>query len=234
MEIRETHVEWEDAMGGGHTIQNGFITTNIPVSGYTPGMTYRINVAGTSGSGAKFGFELAAENTSNATAGTLVGASTGSREQIRSNGHATHTTAGNTGVGGNFGWQLDWTAPSAGTGSIKFSTAVLVANGNGTNSGDNTIIFSTSVNENSPSTSISELSESNTHFYPNPVVDYLSINTQVLTTNTIRVMNIEGKVVLETSVFPKDRINLSSLEKGIYFVIVKNNSSQFTKKIMKL
>ena len=220
--------------GGGHTTQAGIITTDIPAAGYTPGTVYRINVAGTSGTGTKFGFELAAENASNATAGTLVGASTGTREQIRSNGHATHTSTGNSGVAGNFGWQLDWTAPSAGTGSVTFSTAVLAANGNGTNSGDNTIIFNTTVTENSPTLSVSELTESNTNLYPNPVVDYLSINSQVLTTNTISVMNLEGKVVIEATLFPVDRIDLSSLDKGIYLITVKNENSQITKKIMKL
>ena len=219
--------------GGGHTIQNGIITTNIPTSGYTPGMTYRINVAGTSGTGTKFGFELAAENSTNATAGTLAPASTGSREQIRSNGHATHTSSGNTGVSGNFGWQLDWTAPSAGTGDVRFSTAVLVANNNGMNSGDVTIIDSTTVSE-ATTTFISEISNENTKLYPNPMENNLNIFSKNSTLNYLTIMNIEGKIILNASINSVDQIDVSHLVKGIYFVTVSNDESRLTKKMIKL
>mgnify|MGYP000149910485 CR=1 FL=1 len=160
--------------GGGHTLQAGIITTNIPAAGYTAGSTYRINIAGTSGTGSKFGFEFAAENSSNATAGTLTAASTGSREQIRSNGQATHTSSGNTGTMGNFGWQLDWVAPAAGSGSITFSTAVLVANNNGANSGDVTLRSNTTVSEASL-TSVTKITPDNTKLYPNPIESHLNI-----------------------------------------------------------
>ena len=33
-------------------------------------------------------------------------------------------------------WSADWTAPAAGTGNVDFNLAVLYANGNGANSGD--------------------------------------------------------------------------------------------------
>ncbi len=219
--------------GGGHTIQNGIITTNIPTSGYTPGMTYRINVAGTSGSGTKFGFEFAAENTSNATAGTLAAASAGSREQIRSNGHATHTSTGNSGVSGNFGWQLDWTAPVSGTGNVRFSSAVLVANNNGMNSGDATLIDSTIVSE-ATTTFISELNENNTKLYPNPVENNLNIFSENSKINRVLIFNVEGKIVLDAAINSVDQIDVSNLIKGVYFVTVKSDEAQFTQRILKM
>lgn len=218
--------------GGGHTTQSGIITTNIPSSGYVPGTTYTVGVAGTSGSGTKFGFELAAENSMNATAGTLAASS--AREQVLANGHGTHTSTGNTGTSGSFGWSFNWTAPAAGTGNVKLSTAVLVANNNGTNSGDNTIVFNTTISENTSTTSVSELNATNTRLFPNPVVDYLNIQSQILSVYHVKVMNVEGKIVFDSPVFPIDKIDLSSLEKGIYFVVIKNDNSQFTQRIMKI
>ena len=48
-------------------------------------------------------------------------------------------------------WSLDWTAPSAGSGTVTFSLAVMAANGNGNNAGDGWQINS-SVSEDSGST----------------------------------------------------------------------------------
>lgn len=219
--------------GGGHTLQAGIITTDIPMAGYTAGTTYRINVAGTSGTGSKFGFEFAAENASNATAGTLTAASTGSREQILSNGQATHTSSGNTGVMGNFGWQLDWVAPASGSGLITFSTAVLVANNNGANSGDATIRFSTSVDEASI-TSVNEITSDNTKLYPNPIENHLNIFSDNTAVNYLTVMNVEGKIVFESSISSVDRVDLSQLNKGIYFATVKSDKANFTQRVIKL
>ncbi len=219
--------------GGGHTLQAGMITTNIPAAGYTAGMTYRINVAGTSGTGTKFGFELAAENASNATAGTLSPASTGSREQIRSNGQATHTASGNIGTMGNFGWQLDWVAPATGSGTITFSAAVLVANSNGTNSGDATLRSNTTVNE-STITSVTEITADNTKLYPNPIENHLNIFSNNSAVNYLTVMNVEGKIVFETTISSVDRVDLSQLKKGIYFVTVKSDKANFTQRVIKL
>jgi len=219
--------------GGGHTLQAGIITTNIPMSGYTPGTTYRINVAGTSGTGTKFGFELAAENASNATAGTLTPASTGAREKIRSNGHATHTSVGNIGTMGAFGWQLDWVAPASGTGVVKFSTAVLVANNNGGTAGDATIRFNTTTNEASAN-SITEITSDNTKLYPNPIENHLNIFSDNTAVNYLSVMNVEGKIVFETSISSVDRVDLSQLKKGIYFATIKSNKANFTQRVIKL
>lgn len=219
--------------GGGHTIQNGILSTNIPASGYTPGMTYRINVSGNSGTGVKFGFELAAENSSNSSVGNLSPASAGSREKILSNGNATHTSAGNTGASGNFAWQLDWTAPSAGTGNVRFSASILVADNNGTNSGDMVIIDSTTVSESS-TTSISKINSDNTKLYPNPMENKLNIYSKISSLNKLIILNMKGKIVVETSIESVDQIDVSQLTKGVYFVVVSNNYTRFTEKIIKL
>lgn len=218
--------------GGGHTATPGIIVTDsIPAAGYTPGMTYRIGVAGTSGTSSKFGFELAAENAANATAGTF--ASIDARTQILTNGHATHTNAGNSGVMGAFGWQLNWTAPAAGTGTVTFSAAVLVANNNGTNSGDATIINSRTVNE-ATTTTLTELGANNTKLYPNPIGDNLNIYSEDNTVNQITILTMEGKLMYESAINSVDQIDVSFMNKGMYFVTVRNNGSQYTTRMIKL
>ena len=75
------------------------ITGSIPASGYMPGVTCKIETS------AKFGFELAAENASNSSAGKFKSVDSGS--QILTNGDASHNSTGNTSVIENFEWQVN-------------------------------------------------------------------------------------------------------------------------------
>ena len=139
--------------GGGSTLQNSWITSDIPACGYTPGQTYSISVFVTSPGRTKFGFSLSPQFNSGAnagaTAGTLI-ATNGT--QLQSSGrYITHTSAGNQQNGTNSRtWTFSWTAPSSG--SVTFFAAM-----NATNSGNNSsndIIFNGSlvVNQNTTPT----------------------------------------------------------------------------------
>lgn len=72
-----------------------------------------------------------------------------------------------------------------------------------------------------------------TKVYPNPTSNYLN----VITTNfvdKVEIVNIEGKnVVSFNDLSLKSKLNISKLEKGIYFVTIKTKNSLITKKIIK-
>ena len=89
--------------------------------GYTPGSTYSLNWDGGPHIPGDGGFNL------DATAGTW--SNLGSQVQLV-NGELTHSSDSLR------SWSADWTAPAAGTGNVDFNLAVLYANGNGANSGD--------------------------------------------------------------------------------------------------
>ena len=57
---------------GTATAQEGWITSNIPAEGYTPGETYTITATGTHNGVGKFGFEVTAEDNADAKTGTFV------------------------------------------------------------------------------------------------------------------------------------------------------------------
>ena len=107
--------------------------TGLP-SAYTPGTTYTLDV-GMSASPATGGFNLEVNK------GAL--SNPDSNSQVSGNGlQATHDFSP-----GTTSWTLDWTAPSAGSGSAQFNLAVLSANNNGGSSGDGYATLSTSVPE---------------------------------------------------------------------------------------
>ena len=101
---------------------------------YTPGSTYAITVGmGTSPTTGGFSLAVTQGQFSNPDANT----------RINSNAkQATHDYSY-----GTTSWSFDWTAPSAGTGSVRFDLAVLSANGNGGTSGDTYGTTSVTANE---------------------------------------------------------------------------------------
>jgi hypothetical protein len=108
-----------DCHGGSASNVTGWITSNIPADGYTPGATYTITATAT-GTGNK-GFEISPQT----LAGGLLGSLTpGSGNKLcNSNKAITHSAA----VGGSSAtWTFSWTAPAAGTGSVTFYGAFVV------------------------------------------------------------------------------------------------------------
>ena len=129
-----------------------YFTHNYP-SDYTPGQTYSITIAVTSGgiSGTKGGFSATMN------AGTFSNA--GANTKIVSNSPTHSNYNART-------WTFDWTAPSAGTGTISGGIAVNTVNGDGGTYGDGwattTVYIAEAATPNNPP------SASNVAISPNP------------------------------------------------------------------
>lgn len=100
--------------GGTATTSLGWITSNIPGTGYIPGTTYQITATNSLSGSGKYGFEVSPQNAAGNLLGTLT-AGTGS-QLVGSGKYVTHSNA--TLV--NNSWTFSWTAPTAGTGSVTF------------------------------------------------------------------------------------------------------------------
>lgn len=119
----------------------GWITSNIPASGYSPGQTYTITATATHTGAALFGFEMTAENSSNNKTGTFIITDAIQTKLVNNNKAVTHTQNGTTPSGNSKSWSVNWTAPAQGTGNVTFYAAFNAANGNGQNTGD--VIYKT-------------------------------------------------------------------------------------------
>lgn len=110
--------------GGNNATVNGWITSNIPTQGYTPGTTYSIT-ATASGTGKK-GFEISPQSVSGAQLGILA-AGTGNHLV----GGTKYVTQNSSGASGStVSWTFSWTAPAAGTGAVVFYGAFTVGKQN--------------------------------------------------------------------------------------------------------
>lgn len=120
--------------GAAVTPASGWITTNIPAAGYTPGSIYTITATATRAGHTEFGFEVSPQNSAGTFLGTLTNTSTETKLVGTGNNYVTQTSTGTTGTTGFHTWTFDWTAPSAGTGNVTFYGAF-----NATNSSNNAL-----------------------------------------------------------------------------------------------
>jgi hypothetical protein len=106
--------------GGSQSTVSGWITSDIPADGYTPGTNYTITVT-VSGSGQK-GFEVSPQDGTGTLLGTLTA---GTGNHLTGSGkYVTHSAKSSANPKT---WSFTWTAPAAGTGLVTFYGAFCVS-----------------------------------------------------------------------------------------------------------
>lgn len=100
----------------------GWISSNIPASGYIPGNTYQIVATNNLTNNGKYGFEVTAEDAGASKVGVLTAGATS--QLVGSGKYVTHTLANSV----TNSWTFNWTAPSAGTGPVTFYGAFARSN----------------------------------------------------------------------------------------------------------
>lgn len=124
----------------------GNVSLGIADASYTGGQKYRITITITDGGARRWGFELTARSGSGKTtqAGTFTAADGNSRVISQgSEQYITHTSSGTRrGTAGPVTFDVDWTAPAAGAGTVTFYVAANAANNSGSNDGGDHIYTS--------------------------------------------------------------------------------------------
>jgi hypothetical protein len=205
---------------------SGWITSTIPGAGYIPGQTYTITATATHSGAQLYGFEVTAEDASNAKTGTIVITDAAQTKKVNSNKAITHTVNGTTPSSGSKSWSFDWTAPASGTGTVKFYGAFNAANGNGGTSGD--VIYTSSMTVFEATTGLTDnlAASLDIKVYPNPFADYIEIAMGNLEkpVKSIRLSGQDGRMVwvkdIQNGNQDKYCIDASGFSRGIYFVTV--------------
>lgn len=229
-------------------------SAGTPVTVYHPGVTYRVSLAaGTAATSGltKFGFQLSASKVSSvAQAGTWVAASAPVNATVSTMGAFSvvrHTAPMSDSVilaGAAFVYpaSINWTAPAAGTGSVKFFGVINAVNNNtNADAGDLWNSTTTTITEYVDHTSVSEVAAKvaiNT--FPNPVTSSftLQLSNAAAGTYGVQVMDITGKIVVKQSVevtgnTASSTINLSNFAAGRYHVVVEKDGVRTVKAIVK-
>lgn len=196
---------------GTATPTSGLITSNIPSSGYVPGQTYEVTFTITEMGLSKFGFQMTAEDASNANKGTF--AATPATRIMNSGAYIGHNASGNSGSGSK-AWKVNWTAPAAGTGDITFYGAGNAANGDGGTGGDIIRTSSLMVTEDAGATSIQPIVEDQISIFPNPAENEIFISG---VEGEYTIFDLSGSVRAQGD-NTGNAIDISNLEKGVYFI----------------
>lgn len=208
--------------GGSASSVDGWITSDIPLEGYTAENTYTITVT-LIGSGKK-GFEVSPQNSQGAYVGNLTA---GTQSHIVGTNYITHsnTISSNPGI-----WSFEWTAPPAGSGDFTFYGAFAITD-------NNTRLSTLEVLENN--VGIEELASNVFTVYPNPVEDILNIRfSRSLKNLEIELISCSGQVIKlyeeSKGIHANGNIQINipgTTKSGLYILMVKNNKNIFTKKL---
>lgn len=176
-------------MGGTATPLADMITSDIPVTGYEPGVTYNILVTAM-GEGNK-GFELSPQNNSGTLLGTLIEGT--DSKLVGSGKYITHSLASEENTKS---WLFQWTAPSPGVGTITFYACVAIGE---------LITKTTTMIVPQHSLGIHNLQTFAPAVFPNPVTDHLTVTFTIHKSEpvTIEVLSLRGEVA--SSLFSGDR-----------------------------
>ena len=207
-------------------IAQDMISSNIPEAGYAAGATYTLTVNPKKAGTSVWGFEMMAEDAAGTGVGTFAN---GTDVNTKDNGlRATHKFATTTSADKQT-WSMEWTAPAAGTGDIRFYAASLAANGNGNTGGDDVVIDTLFVSENATA-SIADLTQIAIELYPNPASNFINISGYGNSNASLSVFNKLGAEVM--SVPFARQIDVSNLPKGAYHLKIVNGDVAITKNFL--
>ena len=211
-----------------------------PVEEYEPGKTYRLRVeASTSGNPAGYGFQaVALTGDANLQAGAFTNPGDGIKvTPLNGRQYAEHSMRRTSNV-----FEVDWTAPEAGAGEVRFYSAIVAANGNSNQSGDGSVFLTNPVTLSEgmvSSTGENGLFEAFSIF-PNPVENRLQLHIQSREQGEyqLRVVGLTGQTILErrielTSGRQLAEVDVSGLPDGVYTIQATDGKRMSSRRMVK-
>lgn len=217
--------------------------SGTPVDNYTPGQTYRVKVTNNVVSGNPFGYGFqivsleAPEGVnandlqafSNPASNVKLAVANNGRQYAEHNGQSDINT-----------FEVDWTAPQAGTGTITFYSCGNAVNDNNMSSGDGAACNSLELQESSPSSTTDAENFVKIFLFPNPVQDEMKLQliSSVAATFQIDVYDMQGRLIMTDDIdfVAGENIYLydvSRFSRGTYLVKFSNDDKIAVAKLLK-
>jgi hypothetical protein len=224
--------------GGSAYSVAGWITANIPSSGYIPGNTYTITVKNTSLGHNRFGFLVSPQKLNGDLLGTLIISDTVKTKLVGNSKYVTYRAA-SVSSQDFMSWTFNWIAPTVGTGDVVFYGA-FNSNQDGHKGGDVTQLSTLRVKENGTASIINlQHNKVTVSSYPNPASNLLNVNFTLNQKENIaiKMINLEGKIVYQTAEentvgIVNRQIETSQLANGVYFIQTQVGESIATNKVV--
>ena len=225
--------------GGPNSVQLGWITSDVPPSGYVSGMTYNISATATTVGRVKFGFEISPQSVTGAYLGTMI--DTSAQTQIISTKYITHTSTGTSGTDSKT-WAFNWTAPVVATDSVTFYGAFLCSNNNTLSSGDLTYKSSLTVHRDITASAEDKMIDGfEVTVYPNPASEHIRVKYLVHKKESveIKLFDDQGQMTVplmseikDPGVYSREFKFPSTLLSGVYILEISTESARTSKRIL--
>ncbi len=225
---------------------SGWITSDIPASGYSAGVVYNITATAIESGASSFGFQISPQLTSGNPVGQMIGSlivtnttetKLSSTPSTNDNKYITHRAAGTSGSNTRT-WTFKWQAPSTNLKSVTFYGAFKTVMASKSNN-----VYLSSYTK---APNLSGLNDEafanaiNLSVFPNPVSSELTISVdQEKPTNvTVQILDLQGKLLQNlceneniVGTFSKT-FELTDLENGTYFLAIKTSENSCVRKIV--
>ena len=215
------------------------------VTEYTPGETYRVKVTHdiAMGSPAGFGFQIVCVKAPEGTNGDATASFSNPANNVKiavagSNGrqYAEHDGQSDTNE-----FEVDWTAPEVGTGTITFYSCGNAVNDNNMSSGDGAACTTLELTEAEPNSTFEADGGVKIFLFPNPVQNEMKVRllSDISAAFDMEIFDMQGRLMVsETISFITGEnnyyYNVNDLAKGTYLVKFSNKEKIATAKLLKL
>lgn len=223
--------------GGSATFYDGWITSDIPSTGYVPGEIYNLTTTNTEVEGTRFGFQVSPQNEKGDLLGEIIVSDSIQTQLVGGKKYLTYTENGVNGQGSKT-WGFKWKAPASGTGKVTFYGAYN-SNFQGHKGSDHTFLSSLTLNEHG-TVSAKEMNKPISIFsvYPNPSNNEININLNLISNKQllVEIIDFYGKTVEtiineKTSGHVNKQYNTKHLASGIYYIKAKVDGTAVTQKL---
>ncbi|MEQ8707042.1 MAG: choice-of-anchor V domain-containing protein [Phaeodactylibacter sp.] len=223
------------------TIELQVLKDGEAVAAYTPGEVYTMRVsAGFSGNPAAFGFQaVALTGENNAQGGDFQNPPSGTQITIvNGREYPEHSQRSP-----NSAFEVEWIAPEAGTGDVRFYSSVLASNSAGGSSGDGVASLDTPVvltEDMTSSTAGPSVLNAEVQVFPNPAKEEATLQISEATAGTyqVEVISAQGQLLYAQSVQLSGAavrlpLDLSAQPGGLYLVRVSNGKQALVRRLIR-
>lgn len=215
--------------------------TSMAVTDYLPGATYDVKVTldDTNNDASGYGFQMVSlVDTDDSDVNGWSAPGTG--VQIATASMTARSYAEHDGISSSNVFEIKWTAPADGSGSVTFYAAGIGANSNDMNSGDGGTSATLTLQEGTVGIFNTPELDARMNVYPNPVTDFLNVNVESAFTGDVftEIMDLQGRVI-ETRLLSLDlgenteRFETSHLNTGTYLLRLSKDTKVLTKQFVK-
>lgn len=210
---------------------------STPISSYTPGQQYTVELTGrnTAGGHLQFGFQAACVRTSNhLQAGTFVATSGGIAVRNNIGGllmveNEITLTGSIGGIANNYSATFKWIAPPAGSGQVQFNAALCSVNGDlNADTGDHFNITSTLLAE--AVTGVGDIRHQlSLTTYPSPATTtlYLKVAGGFGKNPVVSIYDLTGRMLQQRAIqagADEAILNVQQLAAGYYVAVLRNET----------